>query len=109
MSAVEPDEVHEIDPDAPLDVTGDDRVDSWRGVNVEEVEDSAGGLAGLMRARSRALLADLLRPHKTAVLAAAALIGLSICAQLSVPVLIKYGIDDGIPPLLPSGDGSTGP
>ena len=109
MSAVEPDEVHEIDPDAPLDVTGDDRVDSWRGVNVEDVDDAEGGLAGLLRARSRALLADLLRPHKRAVTAAAALIALSICAQLAVPMLIKYGIDDGIPPLLPTGDGSTGP
>ena len=29
----EPDEVHELpDPDAKLDVTGDELVDSWRGV-----------------------------------------------------------------------------
>ena len=109
MSAIEPDEVHDIDPDAPLDLTGDDKVDSWRGVNVEEVDDAAGGLAGLMRERSRALLGDLLRPHKRAVIAAAALIGLSIGSQLAVPLLIKGGIDDGIPPLLPSGDGSIRP
>jgi ATP-binding cassette subfamily B protein len=109
MSAVEPDEIHDIDPDAPLDLTGDERVDSWRGVNVEEVDDGEGGLAGLMRARSRALLGELLRPHKKAVAAAAAFIALAIGSQLSVPMLIKYGIDEGIPPLLPSGDGSIRP
>ncbi|HVM54326.1 MAG TPA: ABC transporter ATP-binding protein [Acidimicrobiales bacterium] len=109
MSALEPDEIHDIDPEAPLDLTGDDRVDSWRGVNIEEVDDGEGGLAGLLRERSRALLGDLLRPHRKAVLAAAAFIALSIVAQLSVPVLIKYGIDDGIPPLLPDGSGTIRP
>jgi ABC-type multidrug transport system fused ATPase/permease subunit len=109
MSTVEPDEVHDIDPDAPLDLTGDERVDSWRGVNVEEVDDGEGGLSGLLRARSRALLADLLRPHHKAVAAAAVFIALAICSQLSVPMFIKYGIDEGIPPLLPTGDGSIRP
>src|SRR5213595_1602115 len=83
MSAVEPDEVHDIDPDAPLDLTGDEQVDSWRGVNVEDVDDGEGGLAGLLRESSR--------------------------AQLSVPLLIKYGIDEGVPPLVPGGDGSIKP
>ena len=109
MSAVEPDEVHDIDPDAPLDVTGDERVDSWRGVNVEDIDDGEGGLAGLLRTRSRALLGSLLRPHKRKVAAAAAFIALSILCQLSVPILIKQGIDDGVPPLLPGGSGSVRP
>lgn len=109
MSAVEPDEVHDVDPDAPLDVTGDERVDAWRGVNVEEVEEVEGGLAGLMRARSRKLLGDLLRPHRRSLIAAAAAVAMSILAQLAVPLLIRYGIDEGIPPLLPDGDGSIRP
>ncbi|MEN3273882.1 MAG: ATP-binding cassette, subfamily bacterial [Actinomycetota bacterium] len=109
MSAIEPDEVHDIDPDAPLDLTGDEVVDSWRGVNVEDIDDGEGGLAGLMRERSRALLGSLLRPHRKAVAAAAAFIALSICCQLSVPLLIKYGIDEGVPPLIPGGDGSIRP
>jgi ATP-binding cassette, subfamily B, bacterial len=109
MSAIEPDEVHDIDPDAPLDLTGDERVDSWRGVNVEDVDDGEGGLAGLLRERSRALLGSLLRPHRNAVIAAAAFIALSICCQLSVPLLIKFGIDEGVPPLVPGGDGSIRP
>jgi ABC-type multidrug transport system fused ATPase/permease subunit len=109
VSAIEPDEVHDIDPDAPLDLTGDERVDSWRGVNVEDVDDGEGGLAGLLRERSRALLGSLLRPHRKAVAASAAFIALSICCQLAVPLLIKYGIDEGVPPLVPGGDGSMRP
>ena len=67
MTTVEPDEVHDdIDPDAALDLTGDELVDEWRGVNVEDVEEVTGGLAGLLRSRSRALLGDLIRPHHRA-------------------------------------------
>ena len=50
-------------PTRPLDLTGDELVDAWRGVNVEDVEEVTGGLAGLLRSRSRALLGDLIRPH----------------------------------------------
>jgi ATP-binding cassette subfamily B protein len=109
VSAVEPDEVHDVDPDAPLDLTGDDRVDEWRGVNVEEIEEEAGGLAGIMRARSRRLLGDLMRPHRRPLVAAATAVGMSIVAQLSVPLLIRYGIDEGIPPLLEGGSGTVRP
>ena len=67
MTSVEPDEVHDIDPNAALDLTGDELVDEWRGVNVEDVEEVTGGLAGLLRSRSRALLGDLMRPHHRAL------------------------------------------
>jgi len=109
MSAVEPDEVHEIDPEAPLDLTGDELVDAWRGVKAEEEEEVTGGLAGLLRARSRALLGDLLRPHRRAVVVASVLIAVSTAAQLAVPWMIQLGIDDGIPPLLKGGSGSLRP
>lgn len=109
MTAVEPDEVHDVDPDAVLDLTGDDRVDGWRGVNIDEGDDVAGGLAGLLRSRSRALLADLVRPHRRAMVLSTALIAVSIACQLAVPWLVQRGIDDGIPPLLPDGDGAIGP
>ena len=59
MTSVEPDEVHDIDRDAPLDLTGDALVDGWRGVNIEDVEEATGGLAGLLRSRSRTLLGSL--------------------------------------------------
>jgi hypothetical protein len=64
------DHVHELDPEAALDVTGDELVDAWRGVKAEEEEQVAGGLASLLRARSRKLLADLARPHRGALLVA---------------------------------------
>lgn len=109
MSAVEPDEVHDVVPDAPLDVTGDERVDAWRGVKVADVDEAAGGLAGLLRSQSRALLGDLVRPHRGPVALSALFIGLSILSQLSVPWLIQRGIDDGLPPLLADGDGTVVP
>ena len=109
MSATEPDVVHDVEPDAPLDVTGDARVDSWRGVKVQDVDEGVGGLAGLLRSRSRALLGDLVRPHRRALAASSVLIALSMACQLAVPWLIQRGIDDGLPPLLPGGDGSVRP
>ncbi len=107
--SVEPDEVHEVDPDAVLDVTGDALVDAWRGVKAEEEEQVTGGLAGLLRTRSRALLGDLVRPHRRAIVAASLFIAVSTAAQLSVPWLIELGIDHGIPPLLKGGSGSVRP
>src|SRR5919109_1094025 len=105
----EVDHVHEVDPEAVLDITGDELVDAWRGVKAEEEAQTTGGLASLLRSRSRALLNALVRPHRRALVAACLLIGLSTACQLSVPWLIQQGIDNGIPPLLDGGDGSTRP
>jgi ABC-type multidrug transport system fused ATPase/permease subunit len=105
----EVDHVHELDPEAALDVTGDELVDAWRGVKAEEEEQVAGGLASLLRARSRKLLADLARPHRGALILASILIALSTACQLAVPWLIQQGIDNGIPPLLAGGSGNTRP
>jgi len=109
MSAVEPDEVHEVDANAPLDLTGDELVDAWRGVKAEEEEEVTGGLAGLLRSRSRRLLGDLVRPHHRAVLVASVLIAVSTASRLAVPYLISRGIDKGIPPLLERGSGTIRP
>lgn len=109
MTSVDPDQLHDIAPDAPLDLTGDDLVDQWRGVNVEDVEDVTGGLAGLLRSRSRALLADLVRPHHRALLLSSLLIAISVGAYLAMPWLVQRGIDDGIPPLLDGGSGALRP
>ncbi|HEX4821183.1 MAG TPA: ABC transporter ATP-binding protein [Acidimicrobiales bacterium] len=105
----EVDHVHTVDPDAALDLTGDALVDSWRGVKAEEEEDVAGGLASLLRSRSRALLADLARPHKRAIALASVFIALSTACQLAAPWLIQLGIDNGIPPLLEGGSGDIKP
>ena len=105
----EVDHVHTVDPDAALDLTGDALVDSWRGVKAEEEEEVAGGLASLLRSRSRALLGDLARPHKGAIALASVFIALSTACQLAVPWLIQLGIDNGIPPLLEGGSGDIRP
>jgi ABC-type multidrug transport system fused ATPase/permease subunit len=109
MTSIEPDETHDIDPDAPLDVTGDELVDEWRGVNVDDVEEATGGLAGLLRSRSRSLLADLVRPHHRALAVSSLLIALSIGCRLAMPWLVQRGIDEGIPPLLQGGSGTIRP
>jgi ABC-type multidrug transport system fused ATPase/permease subunit len=103
------DHVHEVDPEAALDLTGDELVDAWRGVKAEEEEQVAGGLASLLRSRSRALLGALARPHKGALIVASLLIMVSTACQLAVPWLIQQGIDNGIPPLLDGGSGDARP
>ncbi len=110
MTSVEPDELHDdIDPDTVLDLTGDELVDEWRGVNAEDVEEVTGGLAGLLRSRSRHLLADLLRPHHRPLAASSVLIAISVGARLAMPWLVQRGIDEGIPPLLDGGSGTIRP
>jgi ATP-binding cassette, subfamily B, bacterial len=109
MTSVDPDEVHDIDPNAALDLTGDELVDEWRGVNVEDVEEVTGGLAGLLRSRSRALLGDLMRPHHRALALSSVLIAVSVGARLAMPWLVQRGIDEGIPPLLDGGSGTIRP
>lgn len=109
MTSVEPDEVHDINPHATLDLTGDALVDEWRGVNVEDVEETIGGLAGLLRSRSRSLLGSLVEPHHRDLVISSVLIAVSTACRLAAPLLIQRGIDDGIPPLLPGGSGSVRP
>lgn len=92
-----------------LDVTGDESIDSWRGVAPEDIDDVEGSLATLLRSRSRALLASLLRPHKKTMLWATALIGVNMVAHLSAPWFVGKAIDEGIPPLLDGGSGSIRP
>ena len=110
MTSVEPDEVHDIDPNAALDLTGDELVDEWRGVNVEDVEEVTGGLAGLLRSRSRALLGDLMRPHQRVPRAlVAAHRGQPSAPDSPCRGSCSEGIDEGIPPLLDGGSGTIRP
>src|SRR5437016_1383951 len=105
----EPDEVPDVDTDVPLDVTGDEAVDAWRGVAAEDVDEPGRGLAGMLRSRSRRVLGSLLRPHRRSLLLAALLITCNVGAQLAAPLLVRQGIDNGIPPLLQGGSGSLRP
>jgi hypothetical protein len=50
---------------------GQEQADSgepaWRGIATEEVDEVSAPLAALLRRRSRALLSDLMRPHRRQV------------------------------------------
>ncbi len=106
---VEPEGIPDVDRDGPLDITGDARVDSWRGVAAEIIEEPSGTLAGILRTRSRTLLGSLIRPHRKGMFVAFVLIAVNTAAQLAGPWLVMQGIDNGIPPLLDGGDGSIQP
>ena len=79
-------------------------VNAWRGVASEKAEDVSAGLAALLRERSRRLLADLLRPHRRAVIATISLIVVESLAALAGPWLVGIAIDAGLPPLLHVGN-----
>ncbi|WP_030454807.1 ABC transporter ATP-binding protein [Herbidospora cretacea] len=69
----------------------------WRGVAAENRDDLDEAADVLLRARSRRLLGDLLRPHRRAIGLLVVLIVVANAAGLSIPYLVKVGIDTGIP------------
>jgi ATP-binding cassette subfamily B protein len=77
---------------------------SWRGIAAEKLDDISAPLEALLRQRSRRLLADLLRPHRRAVAGTAVAVMVSSLAALAGPWLIGLAIDNGIPPLVASGN-----
>jgi ATP-binding cassette subfamily B protein len=80
-----------------------DGLDEWRGVGAEHAgEISAKGSVFLKR-RSRALLGSLLRPYKTYVWLLIAVVLVENAARLSIPWLVRRGIDLGVPPILAGG------
>jgi ATP-binding cassette, subfamily B, bacterial len=70
--------------------------DRWRGVASEDVDEYSANVAGLLRRRSRRLLASLARPYRGGLVVAAALITIRSAAYLSLPYLVGLGIDKGI-------------
>jgi ABC-type multidrug transport system fused ATPase/permease subunit len=72
--------------------------DGWRGVATEEVDEFSASVAGLLRKRSRRLLATLARPYRWQLVLAGALILIRSAAYLSIPYLVGVGIDRGIRP-----------
>jgi ATP-binding cassette subfamily B protein len=78
---------------------------SWRGVAAEGSEDIGQKVSLLLKARSRRLLGNLLRPHLATIRWLLAAVLVENAARLSVPYLVKEGIDRGIPPIV-AGEGS---
>jgi len=62
----------------------------------EEVDEFSATVAGLLRKRSRALLAALARPYKKEIALAGFLILVRSAAYLAIPYLVGLGIDRGI-------------
>ena len=78
----------------------------WRGVAADgqEVSDHVGAM---LQARSRRLLGDLIRPHKRWIWVLVAIVLVENASRLSIPYLVKEGIDRGIPPIRESNDTSV--
>ena len=74
------------------------QADRWRGVAAEEVDEFSPSVAGLLRRRSRQLLATLARPYRWDIALAVLLISIRSAAFLSLPYLVGLGIDKGIRP-----------
>jgi ABC-type multidrug transport system fused ATPase/permease subunit len=79
-------------------------VTEWRGRFDDQQDDNSPIDENQPRRReAKALLFDLLRPFKTAVLILAVVVVVENAARLTVPLLIQRGIDHGIPPIVDGG------
>ncbi|HUC57217.1 MAG TPA: ABC transporter ATP-binding protein [Streptosporangiaceae bacterium] len=76
---------------------------NWRGIAAEDIDELPRGVSLLLRRRSRALLADLLRPHRRTVAAIIASIIVFNLAVLAGPWLVGIGIDK-VPALISTRD-----
>jgi ABC-type multidrug transport system fused ATPase/permease subunit len=77
----------------------------WRGVlesDAEEQREEAP--ATRLGGASRSLLRELLRPHRRAMQVLLLVVLVENAARLSIPYLVKEGIDTGIPPIQESND-----
>jgi ATP-binding cassette, subfamily B, bacterial len=80
----------------------------WRGVAAEHRSDELSAkVSGLLQTRSRRLLGELLRPHKKWIYLLVAIVLVENASRLSIPYLVKEGIDLGIPPIRHGGDTSV--
>ncbi|MGS2613462.1 ABC transporter ATP-binding protein [Micromonospora sp. LZ34] len=95
----------EADRDA--DAAGDDgsALTRWRGIATDpdadrsQAEEATPEAVARLRARSRLLLRDLLRPHRRRLGAAVTLLLSQNAAAMAGPYLVMLGIDRAIPPL----------
>src|SRR4029077_11681291 len=72
--------------------------DRWRGVASEEIDEFSASVAGILRRRSRRLLASLARPYRRDLARSGLLILVRSAASLALPYLVGLGIDAGIRP-----------
>ena len=71
-------------------------VDAWRGIAAEEVEEVPAHWSGLLRRRTRRLIASLAAPHRRPLTVSGVAILVSNLAAMAIPFLVGLGIDKGI-------------
>jgi ATP-binding cassette subfamily B protein len=76
----------------------------WRGVATEDADELPTGAGVFLRARSRRLLGDLVRPHRRSLWGLLLTITTQNAAWLAGPFLIGLGIDRAVPALVDHGD-----
>ncbi len=78
----------------------------WRGVAADDIEggDLTAETSARLAGRSRRLLREVLRPWRRALWWLMVVVIVENAARLSIPYLVKEGIDTGIPPIRESGD-----
>lgn len=91
---------------SPATGSPEDPQENWRGVATEHTDELSTGAGVFLRARSRRLLGELLRPHRRALWGLLVTIVVQNLAWLAGPFLIGVGIDVAVPALL---DGDPGP
>jgi hypothetical protein len=72
----------------------------WRGVSAEDVDELPEKIGIVLRARSRRLLASLLRPHRRVLWFLVVVVLIQNSAAMVGPWLVGVGIDKGIPALV---------
>jgi ATP-binding cassette subfamily B protein len=72
-------------------------VEAWRGIGAEEVEDVPQAWTGLLRRRTRHLIASLAAPHRRAIVPLVVAIVVANVSATAVPYLVGLGIDRGVP------------
>ncbi len=85
----------EVDREAPEEV----RDAGWRGELGAESDDTAEQLTAGDEGSARRLLLELLAPFRHVLLLLVGVVLVENVARLSIPYLVKVGIDSGIPPI----------
>ncbi|HET9091287.1 MAG TPA: ABC transporter transmembrane domain-containing protein, partial [Acidimicrobiales bacterium] len=70
--------------------------EAWRGIAAEEVEEVPAHWSGLLRRRTRRLIASLAAPHRRSLTVVGVAILVSNLAAMAIPYLVGLGIDRGI-------------
>lgn len=79
----------------------------WRGRLHDQQQDNPIDEDVSRRADARALLGDLLRSYRRALVWLGLVVVVENVTRLSVPYLVRLGIDDGVPPIMKSGNSRT--